>query len=262
MVDVAPQAIWLDADSTRITQTIANLVHNAAKFTPAGGRIAVTANEENGMAVVRVRDDGQGMNGEMLAHAFDAFVQGPPPLDRPQGGLGLGLTLVRRLVELHDGSVEARSGGDGHGSEFVIRLPSVAPPAPAAAPEAGGPTLQEHRARRVLLVEDHADARHILALMLKRDGHDVRVAGDGPSALIEAQRFAPEIVLLDIGLPGMDGYAVAKQLRALPELSRVRLIALTGYGQPEDREQSRAAGFDEHLLKPVEAANLLAMLQD
>jgi len=257
-IDIVEPPVWLDADPTRLTQAIANLVHNAAKFTPADGRIEVTAGEEEGVAVVRVRDSGQGMSEDVLAHAFEMFVQGPPPLDRPHGGLGLGLTLVRRLVGLHGGAVEASSKGAGRGSEFVVRLPVA--PAPVAKASVASAAPAKRRARRVLLVEDHADARRILALMLKRDGHDVRTAADGPSAVAEAKEFAPEIVLLDIGLPGMDGYAVARQLRALPQCDGARLIALTGYGQPEDRELSRAAGFDEYLLKPVEPASLLAML--
>jgi signal transduction histidine kinase/CheY-like chemotaxis protein len=234
-------AVWLDADPTRLTQSISNLVHNAAKFTPNGGRIDVIAGEEDGVACVRVRDSGPGMNA--------------PPPDRRWNGLGLGLTIVRHLVALHEGTIDVRSSDDG--SEVVVRLPIASPPAseaPAASTPAGS------RARRVLLVEYHADARRVLALMLTRSGHDVRTAADGPAALAEAKRFAPEVVLLDIGLPGMDGYAVARQLRTLPECGGARLIALTGYGQAEDREQSRLAGIDEHLLKPVEPANLLAVL--
>jgi signal transduction histidine kinase len=240
-VRVDREVVWLDADPTRLTQSIANLVHNAAKFTPRDGRIDVRAGEDDGLAYVRVRDSGPGM--------------GALPPDRRYGGLGLGLTIVRHLVALHEGSIDVRSSDDG--SEVVVRLPIALPPeseAPSASTPAGS------RARRVLLVEDHADARRVLALMLARSGHDVRTAADGPAALAEAKRFAPEVVLLDIGLPGMDGYDVARQLRTLPECGGARLIALTGYGQAEDREQSRLAGIDEHLLKPVEPANLLAAL--
>jgi signal transduction histidine kinase/CheY-like chemotaxis protein len=258
-IEVDERPVWIDADPLRLTQVLANLVHNAAKFTPPGGRVDVMAGVIDGAACVRVRDSGQGMSGDVLEHAFELFVQGPPPLDRPHGGLGLGLTLVRRLIELHGGTVEARSDGAERGSEFIVRLPVASPP-PAA--KSAAAMRAEHRMRRVLLVEDHADARRILALMLTRSGHDVRTAEDGPGALAEARRFAPEVVLLDIGLPGMDGYAVARQLRTMPQCGGARLIALTGYGQAEDREQSREAGFDEHLLKPVEPANLLALINN
>jgi CheY-like chemotaxis protein/two-component sensor histidine kinase len=258
-ITVDERPVWIDADPLRLTQVLSNLVHNAAKFTPPGGRVDVMAGVIDGAACVRVRDSGQGMSGDVLEHAFELFVQGPPPLDRPHGGLGLGLTLVRRLIELHGGTVEARSEGAERGSEFVVRLPVASPP-PAA--KSAAAMRAEHRMRRVLLVEDHADARRILALMLTRSGHDVRTAEDGPAALVEARRFSPEVVLLDIGLPGMDGYAVARQLRTMPQCVSARLIALTGYGQAEDREQSREAGFDEHLLKPVEPANLLALINN
>jgi len=242
-VRIDPEAVWLDADPTRLTQSIANLVHNAAKFTPIGGRIDVAAGEDDGHGFVRVRDSGPGMNA--------------PPPDRRSGGLGLGLTIVRHLIALHDGTIDVRSSEDG--STVVVRLPIA--PAPAIETPLRHEAPAGSRARRVLLVEDHADARRVLALMLTRSGHDVRTAGDGPAALAEAKRFAPEVVLLDIGLPGMDGYAVARQLRTLPECGGARLIALTGYGQAEDLEQSRLAGIDEHLLKPVEPANLLALLE-
>jgi len=250
-VEVAPRATWIEVDPMRFTQVIANLVHNAIKFTPSEGSITVVAEAENGVAVVRVRDSGEGMDSDLLDHAFDLFVQGPPALDRPRGGLGLGLTLVRRLVALHGGTVEARSDGIGEGSEFTIRVPMVAAPAvieaPTQAPE------PERVTRRVLIVEDHADTRQMLMLLVERDGHIVRGAADGPHAIEEAKEFLPEVVLLDIGLPGLDGYAVARELRAWS--SDVRLIALTGYGALEQE-----APFDEHLLKPVEPAKLRDLL--
>jgi signal transduction histidine kinase/CheY-like chemotaxis protein len=250
-VEVAPRAIWIDVDPMRFTQVIANLLHNAIKFTPPEGSISVVAEAENGVAVVRVRDSGEGMDSELLDHAFDLFVQGPPALDRPRGGLGLGLTLVRRLAALHGGTVEARSDGIGEGSEFTIRVPMVA--APAIVEAATRAPEPERVARRVLIVEDHADTRQMLMLLVERDGHVVRGAADGLQAIEEAKEFAPEIVLLDIGLPGLDGYAVARELRALsPD---VRLIALTGYGALEQE-----APFDEHLLKPVEPAKLRELL--
>lgn len=264
-VEIPEQPIWLDVDPTRFTQVIANLLHNAAKFTPEEGRITITGGEEDGSMVLRVRDTGEGMSRDVLSNAFELFVQGPPPLDRPQGGLGLGLTLVRRLVELHGGSVAAVSDGIGRGSEFSVRVPIAAPrlEAEASAPGAVAESamLAARRSRRILVVEDNVDAREALALLLEQDGHDVRTAGDGARALAEAQRFTPDVVLLDIGLPGLDGYAVAQQLRALPQCSSALLVAVTGYGQAEDRALSRAAGFDHHLLKPVEPLHLLELLR-
>jgi CheY-like chemotaxis protein len=245
--------MWIDVDPMRFAQVIANLLHNAIKFTPNEGRIAISAEQEHGTAVIRVRDSGEGMDGELIDHAFELFVQGPPSLDRPRGGLGLGLTLVRRLVDLHDGTVEATSDGIGQGSEFTIRVPLAdAPPqleSPPPAPELDAPRV----VRRVLVVEDHADTRQMLMLLVERDGHQVRGAADGPAAIAEAKEFEPDVVLLDIGLPGLDGYAVARELRAL---SDARLIALTGYGT-----LSQEAPFDEHLLKPVEPAKLRELLR-
>ncbi len=261
-IDGTKQPLFVNGDAARLTQVFANLVHNAAKFTPEGRVIAIVLAEENGHAVLRVRDDGEGMTPEVLTHAFELFVQGSPTLDRQQGGLGLGLTLVRRLVEMHGGTVEARSAGAGQGSEIVVRLPRVAVDAEAAAP--APPTARrapDARPRRVLIVEDNRDVRDMLMFLLRRDGHDVRAAGDGPAALIETETFIPEIVFLDIGLPGLDGYAVARQLRATPRTSDALLVALTGYGQAEDREKAFAAGFDHHLLKPAEPAQVREMMR-
>lgn len=260
-IDGPMNTMWIDGDPTRLAQVLANLVHNAAKFSSEGGTIAITSAEENGVAVLRVRDDGRGMTPDVLAHAFELFVQGPPSLDRQQGGLGLGLTLVRRLVEMHGGTVEAKSAGAGRGSEVIVRLPLV------EADEADLPvvdpmdTAAPARPRRVLVVEDNADARAMLVFLLKRDGHDVRSASDGASAIAEAESFVPEIVLLDVGLPGLDGYDVARQLRASPRTAEALLVALTGYGQEEDREKAFAAGFDHHLLKPAELAQVLEVMR-
>jgi CheY-like chemotaxis protein len=266
-IDAPKHPLFVEGDATRLTQVFANLVHNAAKFTPDGGTIAVSlaeenGPEENGQAVLRVHDDGQGMTPEVLAHAFELFVQGPPALDRQHGGLGLGLTLVRRLVEMHGGTVEAKSDGPDRGSDFVVRLPRVAADADAAVP-APAPVSKAHPARpkRVLVVEDNRDVRDMLVYLLKRDGHDVRAAGDGHAAIAETESFVPEIVFLDIGLPGLDGYAVARQLRATPRTAEALLVALTGYGQAEDREKAFAAGFDHHLLKPTEPAQVREMMR-
>ena len=257
-IDLPREPVWINADPARMTQVVANLVHNAVKFTPEEGTIEVSAGQEDGRAVLRVRDTGIGMTGEVLDHAFDLFVQGPPPIDRPQGGLGLGLTLVRRLVELHGGSVTASSDGAGRGSEFVIRLPVTEPVTSSAKPVVA--TRRSTTPRRILVVEDNDDARNVLVAMLRREGHEVRSAADGEAGLFEAQGFAPEVVLLDIGLPGIDGYEVARRLRAMPETAEALIVAVTGYGQDSDRERSRAAGFDHHLLKPVERKVLTELL--
>lgn len=261
-VDVAA-GTWVDGDATRLTQVVANLVHNASKFTREGGLIAISAAAENGSAVLRVRDNGEGMTQEMLAHAFELFVQGAPTLDRNQGGLGLGLTLVRGLVEMHGGTVEAISGGPGTGTEVAVRLPLAQAPAKtdgAPASEAADRSAVTAR-RRVLVVEDNPDARQMLVFLLKRAGHDVRAAEDGYTALGAAAAFAPEVVLLDVGLPGLDGYAVARRLRTSPATADALLVALTGYGQASDRDKALAAGFDHHLLKPSDSARVLEIVQ-
>jgi CheY-like chemotaxis protein/anti-sigma regulatory factor (Ser/Thr protein kinase) len=259
-VEASKNSLWIEGDATRLTQVFANLVHNAAKFTAEGGTIAITATVDDGSAVVTVRDDGQGMTPEVLAHAFELFVQGPPPLDRQQGGLGLGLTLVRRLVEMHGGSVEAKSAGAERGSEVVVRLPIAEVGEPAVVVAAPVYSDASARRRRVLVVEDNADAREMLVILLRRAGHDVRAANDGVEAIAAAESFLPEIVLLDVGLPGLDGYAVAQKLRLLQSTSEAVLVALTGYGQDEDRERALAAGFDHHLLKPAEPAAVLELV--
>lgn len=252
-LDIADRSIWLDVDPIRFTQIIANLLHNAIKFTPPEGTITLAADVEEGAAVIRVRDTGEGLDPDLGDDVFDLFVQGPPSLDRPRGGLGLGLTLVRQLVELHGGTVEARSDGIGQGSEFTIRVPFIAAPErlepPPREPERELPRVS----RRVLVVEDHTDTRQMLMLLIERDGHAVRGAADGIQALAEARAFDPDFVLLDIGLPGLDGYAVARQLRTI---SDARLVALTGHGT-----LSQEAPFDEHLLKPVEPHTLRELLR-
>jgi CheY-like chemotaxis protein len=258
-IDIPKRAIWLDVDPTRFTQVIANLLHNAIKFTPQGGRIDIVAAEEGGWRVLRVRDSGEGMAPEVLSHVFELFVQGPPPIDRPRGGLGLGLTLVRRLVELHGGTIEASSEGSGRGSEFTVRVPTTEPPVEVKSTRSDA-DVSSDSARRVLVVEDNTDAREALTMLLEESGHDVRAAADGMEALSQAEQFTPDVVLLDIGLPGLDGYAVARQLRASPRSADALLVAITGYGQPEDRALARAAGFDYHLLKPVESTRLFELL--
>jgi len=256
-----PEPTPLDADPTRIVQVFANLVNNAAKFTQAGGHITLASSVERGEAVVRVRDDGAGMSPEIVDRAFDLFVQEARSSDRAQGGLGIGLTLARTLVKMHGGSVAASSEGPGRGSEFVVRLP-LAPAAEKPAPVSGAPLPAAPTAPlRVLVVDDNVDAADALRFVLEHAGHRVRLAHDGPSAIAAAAAETPELVLLDIGLPGMDGYMVAARLREAGH-QRAVLVAITGYGQEEDLRRSRAAGFDHHLVKPVDGARLRKLLVD
>jgi two-component system, sensor histidine kinase len=250
----------VSGDRVRLEQVVFNLLDNAVKYTPPGGRIELSIERVDAEAVLRVRDSGIGMTGELLPRVFDMFTQAERTLDRTQGGLGLGLTLVRRLVEQHGGSVAARSGGPGHGSEFVVSLPileGAVPAISARAPE-NAPTLSRHH---ILLVEDNADGREALRAFLELSGHRVDVAVDGPSGIELARRAQPEVALIDIGLPGLDGYQVAAALRA-DEGSRIRLVALTGYGQAEDRRRALEAGFDAHLVKPVEPEELVRILAE
>jgi CheY-like chemotaxis protein len=259
-VSLPPEAIWLDADPTRIEQILANLLNNAAKYTEPGGQVWLTVEQEGSVAVIRVKDTGIGIRADMLNRIFDLFVQTDRTLDRAQGGLGIGLTLVRKLVEMHGGAVEARSEGIGKGSEFVVRLP-VVPEVKQLEPEA----LPEVRRRdvphlRVLVVDDNVDTEESLAMLLKLYGHEVWPVHTGPKALEVAQAEQPDVILLDIGLPGMDGYEVARHLREQQGMDKVRLIAMTGYGQEADRQRSQGAGFDHHLVKPVDPARLQELL--
>jgi PAS domain S-box-containing protein len=255
-----PEPVILNADPTRLEQVLTNLLNNAAKYTPPGGRITVAAEAAGSMVVLRVRDTGIGIRPEMLTRIFDLFTQADRVANHVQEGLGIGLTLVRRLVAMHGGTIEAHSAGPGQGSEFVVRLPRPVPAAPVneASPAGGEDTRHP---RRVLLVEDNLDGAETLAILLRLWGHDVRLAHDGSSALAAAREFRPEVVLLDIGLPhGMNGFEVAQRLRQEPESAHVLLVALTGYGQAEDRQRSRAAGFDLHLVKPVDVNALQELL--
>jgi signal transduction histidine kinase/CheY-like chemotaxis protein len=244
--------VWVHADRTRIEQVIGNLLVNAVKYSLEGGTVAVSVLREGDDAVLRVADDGIGMDEALLARVFEPFVQGTRELDRQHGGLGIGLTLVRRLVELHGGTVEARSEGPGRGSEFVVRLPAILPPLDAEPPHS---TRFAQARRRVLLVEDNDDARESLSRLLELEGHEVTACSDGPAALDAVRAARPDVAFVDLGLPGMDGYEVARRIRAEPG-DAVRLVALTGYGADADRRRTRAAGFDLHLVKPVELATL------
>jgi len=254
-VEVPTLGLRVDADLTRLAQVFANLLSNAAKYTPQNGHIWIDAHLVDGQVVVRVRDDGVGIAPEMLCNIFGLFTQVPQDLARSQGGLGLGLSIVKAFTEKHGGTVTARSAGRGHGSEFIVHLPVALAEASASVAPVGsiwpGPEPFHHPSRRILIVDDNEDAAWILAETLSFIGHDVRCAHDGPSALRTALEHVPEVALLDIGLPVMDGYELAARMRAEPRVAGVRLIALTGYSQPGDRQRSTDAGFAAHLVKPV-----------
>jgi CheY-like chemotaxis protein len=248
----AGRALVVVADEARLAQAIANLLTNAAKYTEPGGRIELAASVDGMTAVVRVRDSGIGIAPELLPKIFDLFVQEQRALDRAQGGMGIGLTVVKRIVELHGGAVYAQSAGRGQGSELVIELPLASPDVAerATPPPAAAPAFVASRPLRVLIVDDNADAVEVLHDALAALGCVPRVAHDGPSALAAIEAAAVDLALLDIGLPGMDGYELAGRLRALRPRGP-RLVALTGYGQASDLARSHEAGFDEHVVKPV-----------
>lgn len=261
VVEMPAEAIWVKADPARLAQVLANLLNNAAKYTEEGGSIRLSVARDGGQAVIRVRDSGVGIPPEMLAGIFDLFTQVDRSLDRSQGGLGIGLTLVQRLVQMHGGSVEARSDGPGHGSEFVVRLPMLTafqPPRLATPPPAERALAAGHL--RILVVDDHADAAVSLSMLLRLDGHEVHMVHSGPAALDAVRELHPDVVMLDIGLPEMDGYEVARRLRAEPGGADLSLVAVTGYGQDEDQRRCRAAGFDHHLVKPVDPQALSTLL--
>jgi CheY-like chemotaxis protein len=248
-VAMSVEPVWVDADPVRLEQIVSNLVSNALKFSPGDRAVHVSVSAQRAEAVLAVADEGSGISPDLLPHIFDLFVQADDTSDRAKGGLGIGLTLVRQLVELHGGTIAVSSRGLGSGSTFEVRLPAVEISRKHSADGLEAPSPR--RSLRVLLVDDHADAREMYALVLEADGHEVFQAEDGASAVAMFPAVRPEIAVVDIGLPHMDGYEVARQIRAAPGGDEVRLIALTGYGFPEDRERSRAAGFDRHLVKPA-----------
>jgi CheY-like chemotaxis protein/two-component sensor histidine kinase len=252
-VQIQTQPVWISGDPVRIEQVIGNLVSNALRFTATDRAIQVSVHAEGPDAVLRVTDEGAGIDPKFLPRMFDLFVQADRTRDRLKGGLGIGLTLVKRLVELHGGTVNAFSDGLGRGSTFTVRIPRIVPSRDTAEAE---PQARSTLRVQVLLVDDNADSREMHGLMLEADGHEVYKAEDGPSALEIFRRTRPQVAVVDIGLPGMDGYELARQLRSEPSGHEVVLIALTGYGFPEDRERSRAAGFDDHLVKPVAPEDL------
>jgi PAS domain S-box-containing protein len=261
-VTLPPGSLPVEADAVRLAQVLLNLLNNAAKYTPEGGRISLLVERADSQGVVRVRDTGMGIPAEMLPHIFELFTQVDRTLDRAEGGLGIGLTLVRRLTEMHGGRVEAHSEGPGQGSEFVVRLPLMQEEPPAVALTESADPVRPARpsGRRVLVVDDNRDSAESLALLLRLFGNDVRTAHDGRQGLVVAETYRPDVVLLDIGLPGLNGYEVARQLRERPKLAGVVLVALTGFGTEEDRRQARAAGFDHHMVKPVDLDALQELL--
>ena len=259
-VSLPDESLALDADPVRLAQVVGNLLTNAAKYTEPHGRIWLTTHREGDQAVLRVRDTGIGIAPDMLPHVFELFVQVDHAATRSQGGLGIGLTLVQNLVEMHHGSVEAHSPGLGKGSEFGVRLPLS--PLKSKEPdnrEVGEPG-DSAPGQRLLVVDDNQDAANSLAMLLRLQGHEVRVAHDGPSGLETAKTFLPDLIFLDIGMPGMDGYEVARRVRTTPGLEKTVLAALTGWGQQEDRRRTAQAGFDHHMVKPVGPAALERLL--
>jgi signal transduction histidine kinase/ActR/RegA family two-component response regulator len=255
--------LWLDVDPARMTQVGVNLLVNAAKFTEEGGQILVSVAEEKSEAVIKVRDTGLGISPELLPLIFEPFIQGENSTENAAGGLGIGLSLVRSLVELHGGSVQAFSEGPRRGSEFVVRLPS-----PKAAPATGLPLTKQAKAgghkssRRILVVDDNKDSAESLAVLLKNSGHEVHTAHDGPTALEAARSNPPDVVLLDIGLPGQSGLETARRMRQELGLDKALLVAVTGYGQEDDVRRSLEAGFNAHLVKPLDLNALDALIID
>jgi CheY-like chemotaxis protein/nitrogen-specific signal transduction histidine kinase len=259
-VTLPPQPTYVNADPIRLTQVVGNLLNNACKFTEKGGHIRLIVEREETQVLVRVQDTGIGIAAEQLPRIFEMFVQGDMSLERSRDGLGLGLTLVKNLVEMHDGSVEGSSAGVGQGSEFVVRLPLLSGlrPSQSRAPsdaEPGG-TVQ----RRILLVDDNRDSADSLAMLLKVMGHEVSTAHDGLEAVERAATFRPHVILLDIGLPRLNGYEAARRIREQQRHKDLTLVALTGFGQDEDRRRAEEAGFDAHMVKPVDFAALAKLL--
>jgi PAS domain S-box-containing protein len=260
MIRMPPEVLQLDADPIRLAQVFLNLLNNAAKYTNRGGQISLSAQREGSDAVVSVRDNGVGIPSDMLSRIFEMFTQVDRSLEQSQGGLGIGLTLVRRLVEMHDGSIEVRSDGLNKGSEFIVRLPLLMSPTNKTPPLSDGARGKSLSHSRILVVEDNKDAADSLAMLLRLKGNEIRTAHDGLEALEIAELFHPAIVLLDIGLPKLNGYDVARRIREQPWGRDVVLVALTGWGQDEDRRLSQEAGFNFHIVKPVELASLEKLL--
>jgi len=260
-LDIPVTPLYVDGDPMRLAQIIGNLLHNAAKYTQAGGAITVSVQRHGDTVVIRVTDNGVGILAELLPHIFELFTQDDRSLSRTETGLGIGLTVVRSMVELHGGTVEARSGGRGQGSEFIVTVPCIEPVEHAVATGAGDATATTAAtAARILIIDDNADAGEILAALLRASGHEVEVALDGPSALEVFAQVRPRVVLCDIGLPGMDGYQVAAKLREHSQGPMPLMIALTGYGDSKNRDRALAAGFEHHVVKPADPEALLRII--
>lgn len=259
-VSFPDQPIAIVADPTRMAQVVLNLLNNSAKYTEEGGRISLVVEQENDQAVIQIRDNGMGIAPELLPRVFELFTQAERTLDRSLGGLGIGLTIVRRLVEMQGGSVEAHSDGPGRGSEFVLRIPVATAQLATQSPPHQEAQGRQPPGSRVLVVDDHADSADSLSLILTHLGHNVQTAYEGRTAIAIAHGFRPGVVFCDLGLPVMDGYEVARQLRDFPETRQAVLVALTGYGQEEDKKRSVTAGFDYHLVKPVSPESLQDVL--
>ena len=259
-IDLPSREITLDADVVRLAQVFANLLNNAAKYTPPSGRIAITAEEHADSVTVRVSDNGIGIPREHLPHVFEMFMQVDKSLERAQGGLGIGLSLVKRLVEMHRGSVEAQSKGPGQGTEFIVRLPTANARAETELPAVAEVSAAPSTGHRILVVDDNEDAASSLALLLRLMGHDTRTANDGFEAIEVADRFQPDVALLDLGMPRLNGYETARRMRQKPWGQGMLLVALTGWGQEADRRRSNDAGFNSHLIKPVDVAEIERLL--
>ena len=258
---VLPESpIYLDADPIRLAQAVSNLLNNAAKFTDRGGHIWLVVERNGSDAVITVRDTGVGISRAMLPHVFEMFTQGEQAHSRTLGGLGIGLTLVKRLIEMHGGTVAADSAGQNMGSTFVIRLPTLVDSSQRPQSKAEDPARMSPPSLRILVVDDNRDAADSLAMLLRTSGNDIRTAYDGAEAVQLAHDFEPEVVLLDIGLPNMDGHEVAQRIRQEPWARRTCLIAVTGWSDEADRARSRAAGFDHHLVKPLDTSHLAQLL--
>ncbi|MDQ8020426.1 MAG: response regulator [Moraxellaceae bacterium] len=261
---IPEEPVWLRGDFARLAQVVSNLLNNAAKYTPDGGHIEISASVEDGSVSLRVRDNGIGIDASLLPRIFDLFAQGERSLDRSQGGLGIGLTLVQRLVEMHGGTVQASSEGIGRGAEFVVTLPAhtIDNGADVVLVQGSRIATQEGRGARIVVVDDNNDAAESVAAFLRLEGHEVRIAGDGRQALACVEAFSPHVVVLDIGLPGMNGYEVARALRNQPPTRELLLIALTGYGQKEDQAMAKEAGFDHHFMKPSDPHALQTVIME
>jgi PAS domain S-box-containing protein len=259
-IALAEGPVWVRADATRLEQVIVNLLNNAAKFTDTGGQITLSLDRRESEAVLSVRDSGVGIAPEMLTHVFDLFAQADRSLARTEGGLGIGLSLVQRLIQLHGGTVEAKSAGIGKGSEFIVRMPITPAPGALSSPTPPSPPDHEAKLLRVLVVDDNVDGCMLLAKVVRRNGYSVQTAFTGPAALATATVWRPDVVLLDIGLPEINGFEIARRLRADPATKATKLVAVTGYGSEKDIELGREAGFDAHLVKPVDLVEVEELL--